>query len=519
MRPPTHGSARSAPLLMGLLLVSQWTASCDRASPPETHAIRIAVPYDVSTLDPHARDTLSNLAIDSHFYEALVTADPDMNVRPGLAASWESPDNSTWIFRLRPSVRFHSGRPLRSADVVYSIDRLLGDSRLEVAGYVLYLTEVSAVDPLTVRIRTTRPPGVFLSKLRFVSVVPEGSTSGELAERADGTGPYRLERWRSRQLVGMRRNEDYWGPKPELSEVEFLLNRSSEQAVEDLLAGRCQLAEISAKPLEARVQAAGRFEILRRPSLFLKYLGFDVYREVTPYANVKPNPFRKKAVREAIHLAIDRRRLVSQLATEAVPATQIVPSSYVFGFDPRIPAPLHDPARARTLLAEAGLGRGFRATLHVRKIFPEAAYLVRDQLKEVGIDLEVAVLGDEDFFELARRREFSMYLTRVGSGTGDASDILENALHSLSADRSLGYSNYGGYANREVDRAIEESARLESAPARREAIERIVARVMGDVVWVPLYVDQHVYALDRGFSWQPRNDNCVLAAEISRRAR
>lgn len=511
----TTGTGRALLWLPALLLLS----SCDRGPAPETRTIRIAVPYDVGTLDPHARDTLSNLAVLSHLYEPLVSTDRDMTIRPCLTRSWENPDDSTWIFHLRPSIRFHSGRPLRAADVVFSIQRLLGDSRLEIAGYVLYLTEVTALDPLTVRIRTARPPSVFLGKLRFVSIVPEGSNSADLAQRADGTGPYRLERWQTRELVSLRRNEDYWGAKPELTAVEILLNRSSEQAVEDLLASRCQLAEFNSKPLEAGVQAAGKFEILRRPSLFLKYIGFDVYRDASPYLSVKPNPFRKRAVREAVNLAIDRRQLVSRLATEAVPATQLVPSSYVFGFDPRIPPPAHDPSRARALLREARLGGGFRATLHVRKIFPEAAYLVKDQLKEIGIDLNVSVLGDEDFFELARRRDFSMFLTRVGSGTGDASDILENAVHSLSADRSLGYSNYGGYANPEVDRAIEESARLESASERRQAIERIVSRVMEDVVWIPLYVDQHVYALDRTFSWQPRNDNCVLAAEITRRQR
>ena len=167
--------------LLGLLLAPLLAGSCGRGVPPEASAIRIAVPYDVGTLDPHARDTLSNLAIGSHFYEALVTTDRDMTIRPCLARSWENPDSSTWIFHLRPSVRFHSGRPFGAVDVVYSIRRLLGDDQLEIAGYVVYLTEVSAVDALTVRIRTSRPPGVFLNKLRFVSIVPEGSTSGELA--------------------------------------------------------------------------------------------------------------------------------------------------------------------------------------------------------------------------------------------------------------------------------------------------------------------------------------------------
>lgn len=500
-----------------LAFLSLADAACGRREASQDQPVRISVPYDVATLDPHARDTLSNLAVASNFYEPLVTLDAEMRIRPCLARLWESPDNSTWIFHLQPSVRFHSGRPLRAADVVYSIKRLLGDPRLEIAAYAVYITEVSAVDPLTVRLRTTRPPGVLLSKLRMVTIVPEGAAGQELAGSADGTGPYRLETWKSREVVGMRRNEAYWGPKPAVGSVEFLLNRSAEQAAEDLLSGRCQLAELASKPLEARVGATGRFDLVSRPGLFLKYVGFDVAREETPYVSVKPNPFRKKAVREALHLAIDRNRLVSELSTEAVPATQLVPSSFVFGFNPKTPPLPYEPLRARALLGEAGLPSGFRATLHVRKLFPEAAYLVRDQLKSVGIELDVSVLSDEEFLEGGRRREFSLYLSRIGTGTGDGSDILESGLHSPDPGKHLGLVNFSGYANPEVDRAIEQSAAIEDSAKRRAAIEEIVSRIMDDLPWVPLYVDQTVYAVEKGLAWQPRGDNCVLAAEVGRR--
>jgi len=376
---------------------------------------------------------------------------------------------------------------------------------------------VSALDPLTVRIRTRRPPGVFLSKLRFVAIVPEGATAETMAQHADGTGPYRLTEWKSRQTVRMTRNESYWGPSAGIEEVEFLLNREPQQAVDDLLSGRCHLAEFNAKPMEERVRSSGRFDLVSRPGLFLKYIGFDLAREETPHADVKPNPFRKRAVREAIHLAIDRQRLVSELSTEAVPATQVVPSSFVFGFNPTTPTPPYDPIRARALLREAGLPQGFGATLHVRKLFPEAGYLVREQLKKIGVRLEVAVLGDEDFFQGARRRDFSLFLSRSGTGTGEGSDILETGLHSPDPEKHLGLYNFGGYMNAEVDRAIEASASIQDSAKRRGAIEAVVVRIMDDLPWVPLYLDQHVYAVEKGLAWKPRGDNCVMAAEIVRR--
>jgi peptide/nickel transport system substrate-binding protein len=81
----------------------------------------------------------------------------------------------------------------------------------------------------------------------------------------------------------------------------------------------------------------------------------------------------------------------------------------------------------------------------------------------------------------------------------------------------VGVQNYAGFASPEVDRAIEESAAVESLFERRAALERIMQMLMDELVWVPLYVDQDVYGIDRGFSWQPRSDSFVLAAEISPR--
>ena len=77
--------------------------------------------------------------------------------------------------------------------------------------------------------------------------------------------------------------------------------------------------------------------------------------------------------------------------------------------------------------------------------------------------------------------------------------------------------NYSRYSSPEVDRAIEESAGIPEVARRRQALEWIMEKAMQDLVWVPLYVDQDVYALDRAYAWQPRSDSFILAAEIAPR--
>ena len=201
-------------------------------------------------------------------------------------------------------------------------------------------------------------------------------------------------------------------------------------------------------------------------------------------------------MREAINVAIDRRRLIAALPYDAVPATQLVPP-FIFGFDPRIAEAPHDPARARALLAEGGLPAGFSAPFLTRRLFAEAARNVAEQLREVGIRFDVSVVPDPEFFDIANTGRSAVHLSRFGCLTGDISDILDNALHSLDPARHFGIHNYVGYRNPDVDQAIEASAEMQGVNARRDALQKIERTLMDDLVWIPLYVDDDDYAVDR----------------------
>ncbi|MGH9442664.1 MAG: ABC transporter substrate-binding protein [Thermoanaerobaculia bacterium] len=495
-----------------LLLPLLWAAACRRVSPPSS--IQISVPHLVMDLDPHAHNQLAAFAIVSQFYDTLVTTDANMQIQPCLASRWENPDPSTWIFHLRPDVRFHSGKAFSSEDVVYTLDRLLESRGLEMTGYLLYIDEVRALDPLTIRIRTTKPLAILLNKLRFISILPKGSVESEIPEHPDGTGPYRVTHWEKGKLLRLERFAGYWGRAAPVARVTFLLNRGPEEALSDILTGKSQLVQCNSKKLEASLRCLPRFQTLHRSSIFTKYLGYDLGRDVSPRCPVRPNPFRNVLVREALDIAIDRNALVRDLPYNAVPASQLVPP-FIFGFDPRIRIPVHDPARTRDLLARAGLPRGFSATLQTRTLLADAARLVADQLKNVGIKFDLQVLTDPEYFARMDARDTTVHISRFGCLTGDLSDILDNVLHSLDPARHFGIHNYVGYSSPEVDAEIEASAEKQSVNARRDALQQIEDRLMRDLVWIPLFVDQDDYAVDRRFDWQPRNDGIILASEIT----
>jgi peptide/nickel transport system substrate-binding protein len=492
--------------------------ACGRRLLHAPESLGIAVPYEVETLDPHVRDQLGAVAITAHFYEPLVTTDANMQIQPCLARRWENPDPLTWVFHLQNGVTFHSGKPFQAEDVVFTLERLLKNPDLGISAYAQYIAEASAVDPLTVRLRMTRPLSVLLSKLRFIAIIPRGVTPLALREHPDGTGPYRLAGWRKGEALRMVRNEKYWGKKPDFRAVTMHLDRSPEAAVQELLAGQSQLIRCNSKNLQAMVERSPQFRVLRRTSIFIMYLSYDLARGITPYADARPNPFQKKAVRQAINMAIDRKRLIARLTRDAIPATQLVPP-FIFGFNPKIAPPVYDPVKARGLLREAGLPNGFEVKLDARKTMSDAAKDVRDQLAQAGIRVTVNALGTREFYDRARRHDLSFYLTAYACPTGDVSDLLNDSIHTPNETSRLGLSNYMGYASPEIDQAIEESAMIQPVDERRILLQKIMSTLVEELVWIPLYVDEDVYAIDRSLSWEPRSDSFVLAAEVSKRTK
>lgn len=473
----------------------------------------ISVPYDLDSLVPGARNRLSDFSLLSNLYEPLVVTDANLSPHPALAVRWSNPDNLTWLFELRPGVRFQDGQPLTAEDVVWTFERLLGGQSLEMSGYVSSIRSVRALDARTVEIRTAAPVGILLNKLRFILVVRRGEDSPLLGGKVNGTGPYRLESWKRSEVLSLVRNEGYWGPRPALARVRFALNRSADVALADFLAGRSRFVQSNAKATEAGLRKEPGVELRRNSSVSVKFLYFDVAREQSTDVAGGGNPFRDVRVRRAVSLAIDRAELVRRLSVPAAQAHQLV-TPFIFGYDPsRKPFP-YDPREAARLLAEAGWPGGFGVRFRARGLFAEAAGLVAEMLGRVGIRAEVMALSERDWFQAMDANGFSMTLSRFGCPTGDASDMFENALQTQDRGKGIGLTNYSRYSSREIDELVGQASRTLEMSRRKTLLVEATARVMEDLPIVPLYVDQDLYAFRSGIEWTPRNDNFLIASEI-----
>jgi len=492
-----------ATILAGLAL-----AACGKAAGPDRE-LRVALYDDLASFDPHARNTVGAYEVLSSIYEPLVTLDRSMRPAPALAVSWETPDLLTWVFRLRPGVRFHDGSPLTADDVAASLRRLLTDERLEMRSYLSGVAEATTRGPDTVVVRTRRPNAQLASRLHFVLIVPRGATAESLARRANGTGPYAVAGWAPSSLT-LQRNPSYWGEPPGVSRVRIDLGVGSAAAAEGIGESRYDVLDGSRKAEEAARRNA-RYRVVEQENIFLRHLAFDVGRERTPFSPGTPNPFRKREVREAVSLALDRDRLATTAGTGARPAEQLVPQA-VFGHDPTRPPLQRDPARARALLARAGFPRGFDVVLH-RSGFSTAAEMVKAQLAEIGIRVRVETLPSTAFFEALNQRRLSFWIVASGCPTGDGLELLETSFHSPGPG-GLGVDNYGDYRSPALDRGILEAGALFDLRTRQAAVQGLLARVLEDRVWIPLYHDRGALVVAKEWQYEPRADGYLRVADI-----
>lgn len=496
--------------LAALALVALALA-CRRSRHDE---LRVSFATELASLDPHFENTIAAIEQLGNVYEPLVTLDSEMRIRPCLADSWSNPDSVTWVFRLRPSVVFHDGTPLTERDVVFSLTRPRGDESLKISSYLSNVSEVKASGSDTVVVRTRSPNALLLGYLSFVPIVRDGSTGGTLEARPNGTGPWRVEAWTPRRALRLKRNERYWGPKPPFDRASVDFAVSEQEALAGIGAGRWDVVRYSSADVEAQARHRRTYDVVHYPNIFLRHLAFDVSRERTPFCPGIPNPFRRREVRQAVSLALDRTALARRVDAEAIAASQLVPPS-IFGFDRNAPPLPRDLDRARQLLAEAGFPDGFDVVLH-RSGYAAAAEEVKVQLARVGIRVTVEHVRSADFFEALNRGDLSFWIVADGCITGDALELLLGSFRTPDPAAGAGVDNYGGYRNPGLDLAIAEALRQIDPASRLPVLQRSLRTVLDDAPWVPLYFSREAVVVRRPLTFRPRADGMLRLADVER---
>jgi ABC-type transport system substrate-binding protein len=449
----------------------------------------------------------SHYFITEQLYDGLVRFDAHFNPMPALAEYWTiSPEGSRITFKLRRGVRFHNGRELTSADVKYSLERLVRNrpgntyyqyftrkvvgaedywrgSAAEVAGF-------RVVDPSTFEIRWTRPfgsTGLYLLGMFYCKILPKDLVESQgrgFFEKPVGTGPFKFAEWiRSPRLeilgVRLERNNSYYDRRPYLSAIEYSPNYTEDQFEE----GSVHLVTVTSERFLRK-----RYPILENNTLksFFLALSCDV------------PPFDRPEVRRALALGLDKARLAS--AYDTLPSVHQVLDNHIPpllpGFFPRAESPLADPAAAKLLLGRL-LGAEGQKGLTVTLLFTARrtdatvrfARELERQLGALGIRLEARYLRKPEDV----RAILTPYLKFL-EYTMDFPDP-ENIIVPLYHSRSVVNGLNSRYADARLD-ALLERAEVEPSWERRAGLFREAEKILfRDAPAIPLFSERIRIAL------------------------
>ena len=371
-------------LLLGIALLPIWAGSAVPGS-QRPELVVVDATASPTTLDPFKVYGTQAQSFFRLIFEPLFDRDPDGKIRTPILERWGPVDQLTWEFRLRSGVRFHDGGELTAADVVYSLGRIL-DPRVNSPRRHEFgeLDTIVAVDPLTVRITTKRPYALLPARLsQFSMLLPDqlrGRSEAVFFQDPIGLGPFRLSQLDSKQAV-LTAFADYYGGAPKVPTVVFQFIPDSEDRLRQLLAGSVDIVtNLLPQQVESLLHARG-VRLLKRNSI--RFMDVLVDNRNGPLAHAK--------VRQALLHGTDVEGLVRYIARGNGHAIATVTLPEDFGFNPGLKPYLFDPAKARSLIAQAGYSGGFRLQGLATHDTQTLATALAQQWTRLGVILDITV--------------------------------------------------------------------------------------------------------------------------------
>jgi peptide/nickel transport system substrate-binding protein len=386
-----HGTAYgiSATMLAGFAGLAPSRALAAEAGGA---TIRVATLTPASTNPLLVEDT-GGIPLLQQAGEYLVFDDPDLHLQPALATSWSAnKDGTVWTFKIRKGVKFHSGKILTADDVVYSISQLsdpkLGSNALSTFKGVLDSSGVVKVDDYTVAFHLNFANGNFpylVSSDNYNAIIrPSGSDPTTYVKNFDGTGPFKFESYSPGQGANFVRNPDYWGGVVLPARVEFSFFSNLQAQVLALQGQQVDMIQ--------QISLQGSQGLFNNPDVTILKNRATAHREVH-MRNDKP-PFTDKRVRQAMALTLNRpgiiRGLLGGLADlgNDSPFSPLYPST-----DKSVPQRAMDMARAKHLMAEAGVKPGTEVTLITEELqeIPDYAVVIQNAAQEIGLKIKLQI--------------------------------------------------------------------------------------------------------------------------------
>jgi oligopeptide transport system substrate-binding protein len=447
-------------------------------------------------------DTYSATVL-SDLYEGLTAESTTGEVVPGVAASWTVDATGTeYTFQLRTDARWSNGERVRAQDFVDSwrrvIDPKFGSPSADDFRLIAHSSAIiagkeppsalgaSAPSDAVLVVKLDRPAPYFPEILAHSSTFPVYLKNAAVVGTHDpskwiSNGPYVLSEWLPTTSADLKINEAYWDRnhvKIKGVRYDFTPNDSAQYAA--YRAGQLDMTDIVPVNALPKLRQETPSELQITPFLGTAYYGINLANKTL--SNV--------ALRQALAMAIDRRRLVESLGFGQVPAYGFVPpgtANYTpQEWDWKLMSDSERMQRAKQLYSQAGFSTAnplrLRVLFNANEVIQRTAVLIAAMWKEV-LGIEVDLTAEEYKVFLQSRHDTSRWDAARLAWNADFND----ASNFLDVLRAHSPNNDMSYKNSDYDSALDRGATMADVSQRRETLQAAERVMLNDYPIIPLY--------------------------------
>lgn len=449
--------------------------------------LRFALRASQVTLDPASVSSLSRVDVMSNIFEGLVQFGERAEIRPAVAERWDiSPDGRVYTFYLREAARFHNGRRVRADDVKYSFERQLRQNEDAAAwafrplvgaeqfmsGESDSIGGIQVVGEQILKLELIQPVAFFLSTLctDYCYIVPREEVERSAMDfeiRPVGSGPFRVVESVLGKEVQLERFSNYWNPElPYVDRLTVHFSLSAEEIFDMFLRGELDyVTDLPLTNLAELKERAGDVQVLETVQLQTRMLVFDCERP----------PLSDRRVRQALCLAIDRRRFLREVYGEMAELSIGPIPPGVLGYDPGERGYAYDPDRARALLQGAGYEAGFDTEVWWPQSVSSAVECLKEDLAAVGIRAEFRYVEAEEMERGLRLRTVPIAGRDWYADYPDPDNFTYVLFHSRNRDLFI-----STYSNEEIDRLTSEARSVMNREERAGIYREITKLLLED---------------------------------------
>jgi ABC-type transport system substrate-binding protein len=415
---------------------------------------------DTTSFDPDKITSNNSQMYLYPIYDSLVHIDATGTPQPMLAKSWKLIDNGdTLEMTLIDDWKYQDGTPFDAASVKANIERSINLPGSFNKTALSSVTSVDAADPHTVRIHTSGGAGALIGVLAGSAGMMMSPAAfdkpGEDQHPTGGSGAFELTNYVPGSKAEYTAVDHYWDPSAvNVKKLVFTISSDDNARLNAVETGAADATFLRASMYDPAKQAG--LVVCQAPSLSVYTLNLNTQR----------SEFGKDKVREALSYAIDRDAVKQVTDGFCTPTSQMFPTSY-FASDPDMKPTPHDAAKAKQLLADAGLPQGFSFSLEVINLalYQQIAEVMQANLAEAGIKMSITPV---DISRLAEDFSVNKSVDAIFFEQKPESDP-----SSLTAEYYLadGFNNPGGLSTSKIQQLQAETLKGSTPEERSKAFK------------------------------------------------